>query len=1511
MRRRGLFNPKLSYSACGVGAIMDLRGRQSHELVKDGLQILKNLDHRGARGADPRTGDGAGILLQKPHAFFQAEMPALPAFDHYGVGQFFLPKAADTRRHIIKLIEQATEAEGLAITAWRDVPTVNDGLGKKALETEPHVMQAFFVCPHHQDARRLDVKLYVLRTRIENKVRQEGIHDPETELFYICSLDRCRIVYKGMLTSEQLAHYYPDLQNPQTQTGLVLVHSRFSTNTLGAWHLAHPYRTLIHNGEFNTLRGNVNWMRAREAILDHPMFEGEIDEIKPLLGADETSDSFAFDRVLDLLLLTGRSLPHAMRMLIPEAWNKNPDMASDRRAFYEYSACLMEPWDGPALVVATDGSSIGAVLDRNGLRPCRYAVTKDDRLILGSETGILDIPHSEIRHLGRLSPGELFLADWKARRLVPEDETFRKITAAKPYERWLEEHHMRLDDLVASNVSPAVTQATASQSVTALQRSFNYTDEGLRAMLIPMAEAGKDPLGAMGNDAPLAVLSHRNKPVFDYFLQQFAQVSNPPLDYIRESLVTSLESSIGRKRNLLAETPEHCEQLMLSSPILTDRQFTTLEGLNLESHASSLVRTTYRPGSEMRSALKRIQDDAEQAVRAGTDILILDDRTTGPGEVAVPSMLVTAAIHHHLIRCGTRTNTALIVSTGEAYQAHHICCLLGYGADAIFPWLAYRSLMELHGLGILTNDEAVIHANYRQALEQGILKVMSKAGIATLESYKGAQIFEAVGLDTELVESYFPGTTVHLPGFGLKEFERETEQNHALAFDLVSGGLTELEQGGDFYWRRDGELHQWNPQSIAWLQLAARTNDRESYRRFSSAANGSDGRVQKLRDLLDFEFSLDPVPISEVESSEAILKRFFTSSMSFGALSREAHETLAKAMNAVGGKCGSGEGGEQVERFHTNANCSTKQVASGRFGVTAQYLAAAEQIEIKMAQGSKPGEGGELPGAKVGPDIASVRFTIPGVGLISPPPHHDIYSIEDLAQLIHDLRSANPEAEIQVKLVSKANVGTIAAGVAKAGADALLISGCDGGTGASLKTSIKHAGTPWELGLTETQQALRENRLRSRVMLRVDGGLTTGRDVVMAALLGAEEFGFGTAALVTLGCIMLRKCHCNTCSVGVATQDPKLRDRFSGRAEHVINYLTMVAEEVREIMATLGYRTFPEMVGQIHRLRRRDISHPKGVDLDLSAILNSGSDEDAPHKRQSQRATQADELDRLLIDKVSECVNESKPVRVASTISNRDRTVGALLSYELAKSAGSVLTSDDGVHVELTGAAGQSFGAFLVKGITLALVGDANDYVGKGLSGGRISVRVPSDASYVAGENMIIGNVALYGATSGEAYFNGVAGERFCVRNSGAYAVAEGVGDHGCEYMTGGVAVIIGRIGRNFGAGMSGGEAYLLDENGIAPSHINPELVTIEALQGEADIQLVKRLLMNHVAYTASEKARRLLREWPRSSEKFIKVIPTAYAEAIRKEQEKGADIAIQPPPAADEEVAIASTEEA
>ena len=1474
---------------------MDLDGTKSHSMIEEALGVLDNLDHRGARGAEENTGDGAGILIQKPHALFTDVVSGLGDFDSYGVGQFFMPSDPDARNELREFIEKRVESEGFRSIAWRDVPTEAQDLGPSAQATEPDVWQFFVEPAEPMEAETLDAQLYILRRLIENDVAACDITDSET--FYVCSLDRRKIVYKGLLTNAQVRSYYPDLSDSRVKSSLALVHSRFSTNTLGSWRLAHPYRTIVHNGEVNTLRGNFNWMRAREKNLKSELFGDELERIRPVT-TEAQSDTAVLDNVLELLVESGRSLPHALRMLIPEAWAKNPDIDPERRAWYDYHSTLIEPWDGPLLVAFTDGYSVGAVLDRNGLRPCRYWVTHDNRLVMASEAGVVDLPPEKVARKDRLQPGQLFLADAEEGRIVPEDEVFDRLTDEK-YQQWLDEQRVRLRTLVSADTErgdlvPDVDLHLNGDphALSRRQKSFGYSREHVRRLMQPMVEDGKDPVGAMGNDTPPAVLSDHNKTLFTYFKQLFAQVSNPPLDYIREELVTSLESHIGSKKNLLSEGPDHCRQLQLESPILSDAAFNAIRDIDVNGIRSATIDTTFDPETQMADAVERVQRDAEQAIANGAEILILSDRAAGAERLAIPSLLVTGAVHHELIRSGLRTDAALVLESGQPCAVHHFCTVIGYGADAVHPYLAYATVRDLASRSDEVADAATAIERYIGSIEQGLLKVMAKMGISTLESYKGAQVFEAVGLNSEFVENYFFGTTSRIEGVGIEELEEDVRERHENAFDVDIPGSTDLETGGELYWRRDGEHHQWNPQTLGKLQHAVRVGDRAAYDEFASLINEQSRQHQTLRGLLEFDTDPDDaIPVEDVEPVENIVRRFFTSSMSFGSLSPEAHETLAIAMNRIGGMASTGEGGEQVDRFGTERECSIKQVASGRFGVTSTYLKNADHIEIKMAQGSKPGEGGHLPGQKVNDIIAKTRYTTPGVSLISPPPHHDIYSIEDLAQLIHDLKSANPDADVHVKLVAAAGIGVISAGVAKAKADAVLISGESGGTGASPKTSIKSAGLPWELGVTEAQQVLLENGLRSRIRVRVDGGMKTGRDIAVAALMGAEEYGFGTAALVTLGCIMLRKCHCNTCSVGIATQDEELRKKFVGEPEHVINYARFMAQELREIMAELGFRTVDEMIGRTDKLRQMDTDHRKASRLDLSPLLRKPESDDDPRKTREQNHKLDEKLDFTLIEEAQPALEEQSPVRLNHTIRNRDRTVGATLSSEVTGRYGPEGLPDDTIHIDFDGVAGQSFGAFLATGVTLDLEGEANDYVGKGLSGGHIIVKTPESAGYVADENMIIGNVALYGATRGEAYFNGQAGERFAVRNSGVHTVVEGVGDHGCEYMTGGVVVVLGDTGRNFGAGMSGGEAYVLDEDGTFDGKVNRGMVRVEDLSDDRDRRIVRRLVETHLHHTGSEKAQRVLDNWDEVVGQFRKVMPEAFAKQVEEHLQKGEDI--------------------
>lgn len=1491
-------------SNCGVGVLMNLDGEKTHELVEDALTALENLDHRGARGAEENTGDGAGILVQKPHRFLSQEIGELGEFDSYGVGQIFLPK--EDTEEVQEVVEEAAESEEFDVVAWRDVPTDNSELGETALNSEPEVKQIFVESRSELEAEELDTALYVLRRVITNTVDEADV-DPD-DRFYVCSLDRRKLVYKGLLTNSQVREYYPDLRDPELETSLALVHSRFSTNTLGSWELAHPFRNIIHNGEINTLRGNLNWMFAREPNLESDVLGGDLEKVKPVTREDQ-SDTAVVDNVLELLVESGRSLPHALRMLVPEAWNKDESMDSLRRDWYDYHSSIVEPWDGPALVAFTDGYSVGAVLDRNGLRPCRYCVTEDDRLIMASETGVLETPASEVREKGRLQPGQMFLASVEEGRIVPDEEVFEELEDDR-YGRWLEEHRVEIEELAEH--SPDVP-SDVRDDISRYHRAFGYTEDHIEDMLKPMSVQGKDPVGSMGDDAPLAVMSSRNKTLYSYFKQLFAQVSNPPIDHIREDLVTSMESLVGRQRNMLEETPDHARQLKLESPVLSDEELHAITDLDRDGLSSTTLDITYpRDSKSLEEAVEDLREEAVEAQKNGNEVIVLSDRGTDEERVAIPSLLAVSGVHHHLIREGTREQVGLVVETGQPCLVHHYCTLIGYGADAVNPYLAFETIAQMgyDGELELTEDwrsgrteasaaEAV--ERYIHAVEEGIQKVMSKMGISTLESYKGAQIFEAVGLDGDFVEEYFYGTTSRTGGIDLHHLEDDVLERHDFGFRQDE---EELDVGGELNWKRGGEDHAWNSHTVRKLQGAVREGDYEQYKQFSRLVDHENAEMTTLRGMLEFDSPRDPVPLEEVEPVEDIVQRFFTGSMSFGSLSEEAHETLAKAMNQLGAKSGSGEGGEPVERFDTERRSKIKQVASGRFGVTASYLEDAEDLEIKMAQGSKPGEGGHLPGHKVNETIADTRHTTPGVALISPPPQHDIYSIEDLGQLIHDLKCGNPDADVHVKLVAEDGVGIIAAGVSKAKADSVLISGHSGGTGASPRTSIKSAGLPWELGVSEAHRVLVENKLRSRITVRVDGGMRTGRDVVVGALLGAEKYGFGTSALVAEGCVMVRECHTNKCPTGIATQDEERRELFRGEVEHVVNYMRFMARETRELMAELGFRTVDEMVGEMDVLRQRDdVEHPKAEELNLTGMLEKPRDRDDPIKTREQNHRLDDKIDYTFIDEAEPALEEGEDVEISGRIRNRDRTTGAMLSNAVAERYGEEGLSDDTIEIQLEGSAGQSFGAWAVNGLTLHLTGDANDYVGKGLSGGKIVVETPEGAAFDESENVVIGNVALYGATDGEAYFNGVAGERFAVRNSGVKTVVEGVGDHGCEYMTGGVAVVLGDTGRNFAAGMSGGEAFVLDENGEFERKLNEGMVHVEEMS-DRDRRLVRRMVENHLEYTGSDRAREVLDRWDSFVDSFVKVMPDAYAEVVEENLEEGRDIRASPPPAAEETAA-------
>ncbi|ELZ92701.1 glutamate synthase large subunit [Haloferax sulfurifontis] len=1466
----GLADPTDERSNCGVGAVVDLENGASHRVVADSLELLENLEHRGTTGAEENTGDGAGILFQRPDEFFDSVLESeLP--DLYAAGSVFMPTDDEVRERVSAVVEESLADRGLSVFDWRDVPTDNAELGATALESEPDVWQLFVEPADEMTEDEFDRALYLGRRAAEKAVDDLAIEGAGR--FYVCSLDRKTIVYKGLLTAEQLPNYYPDLGDERMTTELALVHARFSTNTLGAWHLAHPYRQVIHNGEINTIRGNVNWMRARETDLQHEAFGDDIETLMPITKADQ-SDTASVDNVVELLLKSDRELPHVLRMLIPEAYRNDDAMDKARRDWYDFHASLVEPWDGPALVAATDGDRIAAVLDRNGLRPCRYEVTTDGRLIVASEVGALDTDPAELESRGRLQPGEIFMADPKEGRVIPDAEVFDSLTDEK-YGEWVDEQQRHLDDIAGEVDSTSRGQV---ESLRATQAAFGYTHDQLNHMIEPMARDGKDPVGSMGDDTPLSVLSDLNRPLFTYFKQLFAQVSNPPIDYIREKLVTSLESRLGFQRNLLDESADHARQLVLDSPVLTDAETAAIKDLD-DDMRSAVVDTTYEKGGDIREAIEAVREEAKEVIEDGADIVVLSDRAVGPDRVAIPSLLATGAVHHSLVRNGLRNHAGLVVESGDPREVHHLATLVGYGAGAVNPYLAYQTIEDIVA-GPDGADEGEAIDAYVHALEDGLLKTMAKMGISTVESYRGAQIFEAVGLDSDFVAEYFEGTEIRTEGIGLDVIEGDLLTRHAAAF----GADPKLERQGEYENRSAGIHHGWNPQTVGTLQQSVRTGDYEKYQEFAELVNDQSKQLKALRGLLEFDSDREPVDIDEVESVEDIVKRFSTAAMSLGSLSPEAHENNSIAMNRIGGKSNSGEGGEPPERFGTEKECNVKQVASGRFGVTSQYLSSADEIQIKMAQGSKPGEGGHLPGKKVNEMIAHVRYATPGVGLISPPPLHDIYSIEDLKQLIFDLKSANPDADINVKLVSEAGIGTIAAGVSKAKADVVHISGYDGGTGASPKTSIKNAGLPWELGLAEANQMLRATGLRSRIRVSVDGGMKTGRDVAVAALLGGEEYVFGTASLVTSGCVMARQCHENTCPVGVATQDENLRRRFPGEPDHVINYMTFIAQELREIMADLGFTSLDEMIGRPSLLRQVETNHEKAKHLDLSSVL---AEPKTGARRKTEDQVHADietHVDHKLIDEAAEAIENREPVVIRRDLSNVDRAVGAMLSNRISNAHGGEGLPDDTIRCEFDGIAGQTFGGFLARGVTMRLTGAANDYVGKGLSGGRVIVDTPAEANYEAAENILIGNVALYGATQGECYVNGLAGERFGVRNSGVKAVVEGVGDHGCEYMTGGVVAVLGETGRNFAAGMSGGVAYVYDPDDEFAAKANTEMVTLEDHLDDKDEAMLTRLVENHLTYTDSDRAAELLDDWQSVLGDFVKVMPDAYAEVIAED---------------------------
>ena len=1482
---QGLYSPANEHDACGIGFVVNIKGHRSHDIITKGVQILVNLTHRGACGCDPETGDGAGLLIQIPHSFYARECQkqgfTLPNQGEYGMGLVFLPVEHTARLQAEGIVERITREEGLEVLGWRDTPIDADAIGRVARASQPYIEQIFIRRAPGMSEDALERKLYVIRKRAEHEIAGSEIRDKD--FFYIPSLSCRTVVYKGLLLAPQIQKFYKDLSDTECKSSLAMVHQRFSTNTFPSWKLAHPFRFICHNGEINTVKGNANWMRAREAVLASEVWGDDLKKIMPIVEQG-ASDSATLDNVVELLTLSGRSLPHAMAMLIPEAWDADSTMHPDKKAFYEFHASLMEPWDGPASVAFTDGKVIGATLDRNGLRPSRYLVTKDGLLIVSSETGVLQIKPEDVDYKGRLQPGKMLLVDMQAHRIIPDEELKEGLWSRQPYAQWLNENQITLDHLA----EPARIHATEHETLLQRQRAFGYSDEDLKVIMGPMAVSGEEAIGSMGIDWPLACLSDKPQSLFSYFRQLFAQVTNPAIDPIREELVMSMTSYIGNERNLLEETPLHCHTLKLKQPILTNRDLEKMRRVSQGDFLAYTLPTLYNVHGgekELERALDSLCKRASWAIEAGYSILILSDRGIDADSAPIPSLLALTAVHNHLIREGSRTRVALVIESGEPREVMHFCLLIGYGASAINPYLAIETLENLALRGRLTVSFEVALKHFKKAINKGMLKVFSKMGISTLQSYRGAQIFEAIGLNTDLVKQYFTGTPSRIEGVGLEVLAKEAKMKHDHAFRPMTDADTELDVGGTYQYRIRGEYHLLNPQTVSTIQNAVRNESYATYKEYSDHVNKQTRALCTIRGLLQFKAG-NPVPIEEVEPASEIVKRFATGAMSFGSISKEAHETIAIAMNRMGGRSNTGEGGEDEIRFQTMPNgdskrSSIKQVASGRFGVTTNYLVNADELQIKISQGAKPGEGGQLPGHKIDEAIAKVRHSTPGVGLISPPPHHDIYSIEDLAQLIFDLKNVNPKSRISVKLVSEVGVGTVAAGVAKAHADLVLISGDSGGTGAAPMTSIRHAGVPWELGLAETQQVLVMNDLRSRIRVQTDGKLQTGRDVAIAALLGAEEYGFSTTPLITMGCIMMRKCHLNTCPVGIATQDPALRAKFQGKPEHVINFFFFVAEEMREIMAKLGFRKVDEMVGRVDMLETRDVSyHWKAKGLDLSAILYNPPVPSKVGRRCmiGQDHGLADALDYKLIDFAKPALESAEKVEFKMPIRNVHRTVGAMLSGEVAKRYGSAGLPDDTIKFEFHGSAGQSFGAFLSRGVTLELEGDSNDYVGKGMSGGKVIVYPPKVSSFIPEENILVGNVVLYGATSGEAYFNGMAGERFAVRNSGATAVVEGVGDHGCEYMTKGLVVCLGKAGKNFAAGMSGGIAYVLDESGeFCRTRCNRAGVDLEPVEEAADIQVLQNLIERHVRYTGSPRGRWILENWGTMLPQFVKVFPHEF----------------------------------
>ncbi|GAA3512498.1 glutamate synthase large subunit [Aquimarina addita] len=1494
MKKQGMYLPEFEHDACGAGFICSLEGKKSNDIIHKALEILEKLEHRGAVSADGKTGDGAGILIDIPHDFFVENCTFdLPEAGEYAVSNVFLPKKDNQRQFCIDTFEKSVEDQGLVLLGWRNVPVDHIHLGEIAATTEPFIKQIFIGKSNpEQSYFDFNLKLFSARKIAEHTIYSSKLS--ENKFFYLPSLSTKTLIFKGLLMPEDIKLYYTDLMDPKVVTRLALVHQRFSTNTFPTWDLAQPFRYMCHNGEINTLRGNVSRMRSREELLESDWFGEDIKKILPVVLKGK-SDSASMDMVVELLLMTGRSLPEVMMMMVPEAWEKNPNMSDEKKAFYEFNSCAVEPWDGPASIPFTDGNYIGAVLDRNGLRPSRYTVTKDGYVIMSSETGVVDIEPSNIEFHGRLEPGKMFLVDMGEGRIINDEEIKEEIAAKHPYRKWINANLVHLKN-ISYNDCPLFL---GEETIDTRKEIFGYTQEDIDVIIVPMSQSAKEPIGSMGSDTPIAVLSERPQLIYNYFKQLFAQVTNPPLDGIREELITDISLTLGSDHNIFDINEKHCKKLKIQNPVISKEDLDKIKTYTENGFKATSVPMLYnvnRGLNGLEDALEVLLKNVSDTIDEGSNIVILSDRNVSKHRAPIPALLACSYVNSGLQRLGKRSKVSLIIESAEPREVHHFALLFGYGASAINPYMVNEIIKEQideQNISGLSGEEAV--TNYNKAVGKGVLKVMNKIGISTLNSYRSSQLFECIGINTKVVDQYFPNTATRIQGIGLYEIEKEIGKRHKRAYiEREVDATLDLEFGGQYKWRRNGEKHQFNPMSVAKLQKSVRDNDPKTYREYANLINEQSKSLMTIRGLLEFS-NYDPIPIEEVEPWTEIVKRFKTGAMSYGSISKEAHENLAVAMNRIGGKSNSGEGGEDPTRFYKDANgdwknSAIKQVASGRFGVSSNYLTNAAEIQIKMAQGAKPGEGGQLPGPKVNPEIAKTRNSTPYVGLISPPPHHDIYSIEDLSQLIYDLKSANRSARVNVKLVSEVGVGTVAAGVAKAKADVVLISGFDGGTGASPLTSLKHAGLPWELGIAEAQQTLVGNNLRSRIVLECDGQLKTGRDVAVACLLGAEEFGFATAPLVASGCIMMRVCHLNTCPAGIATQNPELRKRFKGKPEHVVNYMYFVAEELRAIMAQLGFRTIDEMVGQVQKLdRKAAISHYKSAGIDLSPILHKVAAPDNVTLYNSERQDHGlgKSIDFEIIEQAHQALFRKEKTTLDFDIINTDRAVGAILSNEISKIYGAQGLPDSTLKLNFTGAAGQSFGAFATKGLTMIVNGNTNDYLGKGLSGAKLIIKVPDEATIVPEENVITGNVTLYGATAGEVYINGKAGERFCVRNSGAKAVVEGIGDHGCEYMTGGVAVILGEVGRNFGAGMSGGIAYIYDDKNTFEANCNKEALNLDPVIEQADIEELKTLIENHYNATLSPIAQRILENWENELSKFIKILPEEYKQALKRLEEE------------------------